>query len=157
MFWNFKLMAAFAVVIVLTVSQCNANFQEFRASLMPRKTVATSYLTLERYSHMRCVEKCYAEGKQGRCTIAAFNKATRSCRLSMDSQCDILDTSDDSSGVYTFQHVTQGSLYDYSTMSSSNITHFLINHVNKLRLRTKCVCAVIKTRYTKPSFTFNCD
>ena len=71
---------------------------------MPRKTVATSYLTLERYSHMRCVEKCYAEGKQGRCTIAAFNKASSSCRLSMDSEQDVVDTQDDSSSVYILQH-----------------------------------------------------
>jgi len=114
MFWNFTLMAAFAVVIFVSVSQCNANFQEFKASLMPRKTVATSYLTLERYSHIRCVEKCYTEGKQGRCTIAAFNTATRSCRLSMDSEQDVVDTPDDSNIVFILQQqppvVTQGTL-----------------------------------------------
>jgi len=135
MFWNFKLMAAFAVVIVLTVSQCNANFQEIRASLMPRKTVATSYLTLKRYSRMRCAEKCYAEGKQGRRTIAAFNKASSSCRLSMDSEQDVVDIPDDSSAVYIIQHespvVTQGILDDNSTTSSSIIKHFPINQVYK--------------------------
>jgi len=133
MFWNFKMMAAFAVVIFVTVTRCNANFQEFRASLMPRKTVATSYLTLEQYSHMRCVEKCYAEGKQGRCTIAAFNKASSSCRLSMDSEQDVMDTPDDSSAVYIIQHespvVKQGILDDSSTLlkyvAFSQVTEFI--------------------------------
>jgi len=133
MFWNFKFKTAFAVVIVLTVSQCNANFQEFRASF--GKTVATSYLTLERYSNIRCVEKCYEEGKQGRCTIAAFNTASMSCRLSMDSEQDVVDTPDDSNMVYILQQqppvVTQGTLDDNSAMSSSTIKHFPINQVNK--------------------------
>jgi len=103
MFRNFKLMSALAVLILANVCQCKADFQEFEASWLTRKTVATSYLTLERYSNIRCVEKCNAEGKQGRCTIAAFNTATMSCRLSMDSQQDVVDVPDDSSGVYIFQ------------------------------------------------------
>jgi len=98
---------------------------------MTKKTVATSYLTIERYSNIRCVEKCYAEKRQGRCTIAAFNKASSSCRLSMDSEQDVVDAPDDWSGIYIFQHEPQGSLDNNSTMSSSNIKHFPINQVNR--------------------------
>jgi len=100
MFWYFTSMTTFTVVILVSVSQCTADIQELRASWMARKTVPTSYLTLERYSKIRCAEKCYAEGKQGKCKIAAFNKATKTCRLSMDSHPDAVDISDDSSGVY---------------------------------------------------------
>jgi len=100
MFWYFTSMTTFTVVILVSVSQCTADIQELRASWMARKTVPTSYLTLERYSKIRCAEKCYAEGKQGKCKIAAFNKATKTCRLSMDSHQDAVDISDDSSGVY---------------------------------------------------------
>ena len=125
MFRNFKLMSALAVLILAKGFQCKADFQEFRALFPLRKTVATSYLTLERYSNKRCVEKCYAESKQGRCTIAAFNTATMSCRLSMDSQQDVVHVPDDSSGVYIFQHdppvVSQGIADDNFTMFLSNI------------------------------------
>jgi len=118
MFRNFKITAAFAVVFLVTFSHCITDFQEFK--LITKKTVATSYLTFERNSDIRCVERCYAEGKQERCTIAAFNTATMSCRLSMDSQQDVVDISDDSSGVYIFQPhpavVTQGILDDRMTL-----------------------------------------
>jgi len=80
---------------------------------MTGKTVATSYLTLERYSKIRCVEKCNAEGKHGRCIVAAFNKATKVCRLSMDSQQDVVDTPDDSSGVYIFIGIIYNSIIIY--------------------------------------------
>jgi len=90
-----------------------------------KETVATSYLTLERYSNIRCVEKCYAENKQGRCTIAAFNSATMSCRLRMDSQQDVVHVPDDSSGVYILQHdppvVSQGIADNHLTMPLSYI------------------------------------
>jgi len=117
MLWNFKDLAAFAVVILVTVSQCNADFQECRATWITKKTVATSYLTLERFSNMRCLEKCYSENRQGRCNIAAFNSASMACHLSMDSEQDIVDISDGSSGVYVFG--LQGNLDD-------NVTLFLL-------------------------------
>jgi len=103
MFWNLKPLAAYAVVILVAFHRSSAEFQEFRVSLMTGKTVATSYLTLEPYSSLRCVEMCYAEGQQGRCTIAAYNQSTMSCRLSMDGQQDLLHTSDDSSMVFSYQ------------------------------------------------------
>ena len=96
-------MATCVVVFLVTFSQSCAEIQDFEANFMKRKTVTTSYLTVERYSKVQCVEKCYKEGKEGRCSIAAYNKATRSCRLSMDSQYDLLDTSDDASGVFIYQ------------------------------------------------------
>ena len=103
MFWNLKPLAAYAVVVSVAFYRSSAEFQEFRVLLMTGKTVAISYLTLDSYSSMRCVEMCYAEGQQGRCTIAAYNQSTMSCRLSMDGQQDLLHTSDDSSMVFSYQ------------------------------------------------------
>jgi len=100
MFWIFKLMAQFAVIILATVSLSNADLQEFFATRLKGKTVATSYLTLKRLSQVRCAEKCYNEG---RCRIAGYNKVTKVCRLSNDSQQDVLDIADDSSSVFIYQ------------------------------------------------------
>ena len=110
MSWYLKTMATFVVVVLVTISLSNAEIQDFKANFMKGKTVATSYLTVERYSKIQCVEKCYKEGKEGRCTIAEYSKATRSCKLSMDSQNDVLDTFDDSSGVFIYP--VQGILRD---------------------------------------------
>jgi len=111
MFWYLKLLATFVVVILFTFPQSLAEIQDFKATFLKRKTITSSYLTVERYSKIQCVEKCYKEGKEGRCSVAVYNKATRSCQLSMDSQLDLLDTYDDSSGVYIYQEplvTTQG-------------------------------------------------
>ena len=117
MSWYFKSLTTFVVVVLFTFSQSFVDIQDFKATFVTRKTITSSYLTVERYSKIQCVEKCYKEGKEGRCNIAAYNKATRSCRLSMDSQLDLLDTYDDSSGVYIYQEplvTIQGILNDYT-------------------------------------------
>jgi len=105
-------VATLAVVILATVSKSNADFQEFIATFEKGKTVATSYLTIERISKVQCADKCYKEGKQGRCRIAGYNKNTKVCRLSIDSQCDVLDIADDHNGVFIYQQeslvTTQG-------------------------------------------------
>jgi len=112
MFCYFKAVATIAVVILATVFPSRADFRELRALFVNGKTVATSYLTIQSFSEVRCVERCYKEGKQGRCNIAGYNKATNSCLLSMDSQQDVVDSTDDSNGVFIFQQeplaTTQG-------------------------------------------------
>jgi len=120
MFWYLRLLATFVVVILVTVPQSLADIQDFKATFVKQKTITSSYLTVERYSKIQCVEKCYKEGKEGRCSIAAYNKATRSCRLSMDSQLDLLDTSDDSSGVYIYHEplVTTQGIFDVNLILS---------------------------------------
>jgi len=112
MFWNLKTNATFAVVILATVSESRADLQEFIASFIKGKTVSASYQELERFSIIQCADKCYTEGKLGRCRIAGYNKGTKVCRLSMDSQGDVLDIADDSNGVFIYQQeplvTTQG-------------------------------------------------
>ena len=107
MCWYIKTVALFTVVILSIIALSHADFQDFFATFLKRKTVATSYLTLERFSKVQCAEKCYKEGKQGRCRIAGYNKGSKVCRLSMDSQQDVLDIADDSSGVFIYMYQQQ--------------------------------------------------
>ena len=120
MIWNFKTVTTFTVVILATVSLSHADIQEFMATFLKGKTVPSSYLTLERFSKVQCAEKCYKEGKQNRCRIAGYNKGTKTCRLSMDYQQDVLDIADDSSGVFIYPPeppaITQGSQDKNATM-----------------------------------------
>jgi len=105
----FQTVATLAVVIIVTFSQSDAGIQDFKTTFIKRKTVANSYLTLEGYSKVQCAEKCYKERKQGRCRIAAYDKASKSCRLSMDRGQDVVATQDDSVGVFIYE---QGYLKD---------------------------------------------
>lgn len=98
----FQTVATFAVVSIVAFSQSLAELQDFEATFMKRKTV-NSYLTIKRYSKIQCAEKCFKERKQGRCSIAAYDKASKSCRLSMGTLQDVVDTLDDSSGVFIYQ------------------------------------------------------
>jgi len=117
MSWYFTTMATFVVVILVAVSLSYAEIADYKANFVKGKTVATSYLTVERYSKVQCVEKCYREGMEGRCSIAEYSKATRSCKLSMDSQYDVLDTSDDSSGVLIYPVTIPGIVDDYTALA----------------------------------------
>jgi len=107
MFFYFELIATVVVVILAAVPYSQADFQQFKATFVGRKTVSTSYRTLERLSIVQCVEKCYNEGKLGRCTVAGYNRATQTCRLSMDSSHDVEDTADASSGVFVYEGILE--------------------------------------------------
>ena len=95
----FETMAAFAVISLAT--QSRAEF--FKATFISNKTVSTRYLQVTPMSKLQCVEKCYTEGKHGRCVIAGYTNATQSCHLSMDSQQDVVDVPDESVGVFIYQ------------------------------------------------------
>ena len=77
MVWYFQTVATFAAVIIDTLFPPYTEIQYFKATSMKRKTVANSYLTVELYSRVQCAEKCYKESKQGRCNIAAYDKASK--------------------------------------------------------------------------------
>ena len=145
MSWYFKPMATFVVGMLVTISLSYAEIQDFKATFIKGKTVASSYLTIERYSKVQCVEKCYNEGKEGRCSIAEYSKATRSCKLSMDSQYDVLDSSDVSSGVFIYQEppvTTQGKFYDKLKLSVSNVWHLQLSSDNNFYPTIRAALAV---------------
>ena len=103
MFTYFETVATIAIVFLATVPYSHADFQQFTVTFIERKTVSTSYKTIEPLSEVQCAEKCYAEGQQGRCTIVGYNKATQSCRLSIDIQQDVVNSQDEWDSVFIYQ------------------------------------------------------
>lgn len=80
---------------ILEYSLCMATVQTTATHFIKGKTVATSYKTLQSYSKIKCVEKCFAEKRQNRCSIAGYNKVTKTCFLSNDGQQDLLDANEE--------------------------------------------------------------
>ena len=90
----------FVVVFLCTCSLSEANIKTVETTFTKGKTVATSHTVLQPVSKSHCVERCHQEEKQGSCTIAGYNKNTRACYLSVDSQHDVVDVADESLGVF---------------------------------------------------------
>jgi len=96
---NTESVATAAVVFVWTCSLSLAKIQTAQTNFTRDIKVATSYMTLKSCSKIKCVEKCFDEKRHGRCSIAGYNLATRTCYLSNDVQDDLLNT-DDTYGVF---------------------------------------------------------
>ena len=90
------------IVLLVTLSLCNASIQSVMTMFTEKKCVATSHTTLQKISKIKCVEKCNQERQYGRCTIAGYNKATKTCYLSVDDPKNVLDTTDEMSGVFFY-------------------------------------------------------
>lgn len=52
-------------------------------------------MTLQSYSDINCVRKCFVEKRQNRCSIAGYDKATQTCFLSNDGQHELLDADEE--------------------------------------------------------------
>ena len=92
-----------SIILYLSLSLCNANVQSVTTQFTEKKCVASSHTTLQKISKIKCVEKCYQERHKGRCTVAGYNKATKTCYLSVDDPLDVLDTTDEMTGVFFYQ------------------------------------------------------
>ena len=92
--------------LVFIVLHCGALIIEKDTRFVNRKCVGTSRMTLQQYSKIKCVQKCHEENTKGLCNVAGYNKATKTCYLSMDSHQDVLDVADDMSGVYFMEKGT---------------------------------------------------
>jgi len=90
----------FVVVFLCACSLSEANIKTVETTFTKGKTVATSHTVLQPVSKSQCVERCHQEEKQGSCTIAGYNKNTRACYLSVDSQHDVVDVADETLGVF---------------------------------------------------------
>jgi len=108
-----------AVLVLLNALLCTANVQFTLTQFIKRKTVATSYFTLQPYSKFQCAEKCfYHEKKQNRCSFAQYNEATQTCLLSNDDPTDLLDTADDVVGVLVYSGMC---IYEYNVEISDTV------------------------------------
>jgi len=91
------------IFLLFTISLCNADILSVTTKFTEKKSVATSYTTLQKISKIKCVEKCNKDRQNGRCTLAEYNKATKTCYLSDDDPQAALDTDDEMTGVYFYE------------------------------------------------------
>jgi len=91
------------VILLMTVTICSATIQSVVTRFTVKKSVASSHTTLENISKIKCVERCNKERQRGRCTLAGYNAITRTCYLSVDDPQDVLDTTDEKTGVFFYE------------------------------------------------------
>jgi len=87
-----------AIFIICTTSVCGATI--LTTNFTNRKAVATSHKTIQPLTDIQCVRECFQEGRKGMCNVAGYNKDTATCQLSVDSQQDVVDATDEMSGVF---------------------------------------------------------
>jgi len=88
------------ISLLLAISLCDANTRFEKSKFTQKKMVKTSHKTLQNITSIRCVQICYKERQTGWCTLAGYNKATQTCFLSSDDPQNVLDTTDEMSGVF---------------------------------------------------------
>jgi len=89
---------ASAAFLFLAFYLCDASVTTFTKG----KQVATNYMTLQSYSDINCVRKCFEEKKDNRCSFAGYNVATNNCYLSNDIPQFLIDTADEDYGVFFY-------------------------------------------------------
>ena len=94
----------FSIMFLLTMTLCMATIQSVTTTFTEKRNVATSHTTLHTISRIKCVEKCNKERQTGGYTLAGYNKATKTCYLSVDNPQDVVDirVDDEMSDVFFF-------------------------------------------------------
>jgi len=100
-----------SIVILCTVSLCNANIESLRFTFTGKKVVNTTHTTLHDISDIQCARKCTKERQNGRCTLAGYDKRTKTCYLSDDDPLNVVDTGDGMIGVF-FYEMTDVNYYE---------------------------------------------
>ena len=112
--------AIVATVFLWTCSQCMAAVHTAQTNFTTGRRVATSYMTLQSYSKIQCLKKCFDEKRHNRCSMAGYDLATRTCFLSNDAEQDLLDA-DENVGVFFYS--------DPAGMGTLYIMTLFINHI----------------------------
>jgi len=92
---------------------CTASLQSVTTKFTEGKKLSTSYTTFQKISKIQCVERCNKDRQTGGCTLAGYNKATRSCYLSVDDPEDVLDTTDEAYGVFFYEPDQTGNVNNF--------------------------------------------
>jgi len=100
LFFKSSAIALFVFLVTITIS--TATIQNVTTWFTEKKSVATSHTTLQRISKIKCVDRCNKERQNGMCNLAGYNKATQTCYLSIDDPQDVLDTTDEMTGVFFY-------------------------------------------------------
>ena len=97
-----------AFVFMLSNVLSEGHIEDIKTEFVKGKLVSTSHTTLQPYSKIECVKKCYEEGKKGNCNVAGYDKSTKSCHLSLDKDTDVVDVAAEAAGVYIFPQGNDG-------------------------------------------------
>ena len=92
----------------MTIALGMATIQSVKTKFTQGKKPLTSHTTLQGISKIQCVERCSKEKLTGACTLAGYNKATKTCHLSVDDPQDVLDTTDEMVGVFFYEPGQKG-------------------------------------------------
>jgi len=103
MVFYFKHVVGIVITCLVTISLCTGAYQSVTTQFTEGKKVSSSYTTLHKISKVQCVERCNKEKQTNGCTLAGYNKAMRSCYLSVDGPQDVLDTTDEMYGVFFYE------------------------------------------------------
>ena len=96
------------LILLLSLCLCNAIIESVQTRFTEKKSVATSHTNLQKISKIKCVEKCNKERQNGRCTLAGYDKRTKTCYLSDDDPMNVLDTDDEMTGVFFYEQEVTG-------------------------------------------------
>jgi len=96
---------------LISIPLCMAAIQSVTTKFTEGKILSTSYTTLQKISKIQCVDRCNKDRQTSGCTLAGYNKATRSCYLSVDGPLDVLDTTDEAYGVFFYEPYQNGRYY----------------------------------------------
>jgi len=91
---------------ILLIGICHANVnvqEEVTATLTSKRSVLSSHTVIQPFSKIQCVKKCVEEGRRGRCTVAGYNKDTKTCYLSINNQESVITSPDENSGIFVIQ------------------------------------------------------
>jgi len=111
MTFSLKYFVGISCIGLMNFALCMATIQTVQTKFTEGKKLSTSYTTLQRISKVKCVEICSKEKQTGGCTLAGYNKATRTCYLSVDGPQDVLDTTDEMFGVFFYEPDQAGIFY----------------------------------------------
>jgi len=92
-----------SVILLLTISLCMAIIQSVTTRFTGNKRASTRHTTLHNISELQCVRKCYREQQNGMCTLAGYNKTLETCYLSVNNPENVMDTTDEKSGVFFYE------------------------------------------------------
>jgi len=99
---SLKYFVGISFIGLVTINLCTAS-KTVKAKFTEKKQPLTSHTTLQSVSEIQCVKRCNKDRQTGECTLAGYNKAMRSCYLSVDGPHDVLDTTDEMSGIFFFE------------------------------------------------------
>jgi len=108
MYISIAKVAVIVIPCITIFAHCQTNWEEIRPTFVTGKFVTTSHTTLQPYSQIQCVDRCFRGAKNGRCNVAGYNRTAQSCHLSTSSYGNIVDVADVSSGVFIVQLETTG-------------------------------------------------